>query len=216
MNGARGDLRAEWEERSEREGLLRVMRKTHSHDAAAAATVQTLAAISESTRLVKGLSGIPAGGHAIELGCGIGRVSAMIAGHFDSLLCVDFSKRMLALASVNLSGLSNVQLAYSDVTEFLETRADKEFDAGYSVWVLMHILDDDVLARTLSQVARTCRFFVFMEYTTAQLAVSAVSQIRPMEVYLKYLGDPPLIHRSEVTYEGDVSAVVAVDLRSVC
>ena len=80
----------------------------------------------------------PSRAAALDFGCGVGRLTAALAAHFDSVTGVDISAPMLARASDLLAGYSGCQLVHSDRPD-LSAFADASFDLVYSSLVLQHM-----------------------------------------------------------------------------
>lgn len=75
---------------------------------------------------------------ALEIGCGLGRVTAHMAPHCAGILALDVSAEALALARQDLGELSNVEfhLLQEQSLAFLP---DATFDLVYSVLLFQHI-----------------------------------------------------------------------------
>lgn len=91
----------------------------------------------------------------LEIGCGVGRTAVAFADHFDVVVGVDISSRMVQLGRER--GLPpNVELRVNsggDLRDF----PDATLDVVYSSLVLQH-LDDDALVRAyLAESARALR-----------------------------------------------------------
>ncbi len=60
------------------------------------------------------LSGIPAGGRILEIGCGTGKSTLPLARSGYSILCVELGANLAAVARRNLAAFPNVQVAVAD------------------------------------------------------------------------------------------------------
>jgi trans-aconitate 2-methyltransferase len=83
--------------------------------------------------------GLRAGHRVLEIGCGVGTVTQLIAkelGPRGSLLAVDLSPRSIEVATARLAGFANVRLLAGDV---LETEITGPFDAVVLPDVIEHI-----------------------------------------------------------------------------
>ena len=93
------------------------------------------------------------GQRILDLGCGIGRLSAWLAGTDRFVVGVDTSMAMLATArsrpwtNVAFVAYGGAELPF----------ADQSFDRVVSVFVLQHVLTDDQLDRLLAELARVTR-----------------------------------------------------------
>ena len=93
-----------------------------------------------------------AGGRAVDLGCGTGVHSALLAQHFTEVLAVDLSEPMLAYASRHRPR-SNVRYEHRDLAEVTPYR-DGQFDFVFSAYTLHHVPD---LELALIEVRRLVR-----------------------------------------------------------
>ena len=84
----------------------------------------------------------------LELGCGTGIFSAMIAGRVKHLTATDFSPEMLEQARRRLGGYDNVEIRSEDACQ--TSFADDSFNAVLAVNLLHH-------ARAPGTVVRECR-----------------------------------------------------------
>lgn len=62
-------------------------------------------------------AGLPAGGHALEVGPGDGHLLAWLAAHFAQVTGIDSSRSMLERARSNTQALASVTLTHSDFVE---------------------------------------------------------------------------------------------------
>ena len=107
----------------------------------------------EMVRLL--LNGVTAGGSALEIGCGVGRLLMPMAHHFKQVIGLDISPNMLALAKQYLDGLSNVNLAPIENGAF--PVAESSIDFVFSVIVFQHIHYREVIQRYLAETRRVLR-----------------------------------------------------------
>lgn len=91
-------------------------------------------------------------GRALDLGCGLGRVSAALAAHFERVDGVDVSAAMIERARA-LSPPANVHLTVGS-GEDLAGFPSGAYDVVLSLMVFQHVTDAAVLARYLEEVAR--------------------------------------------------------------
>lgn len=103
------------------------------------------------------LKSIPPGTRVLDYGCGVGRWTHLLAKRGCHVTAVDFSATMLADAQRRMAqaGLAEqCRFIQSDVTTLELT---DRFDVILGVTVLQHVLDDDVLARTIARLGRHLR-----------------------------------------------------------
>jgi SAM-dependent methyltransferase len=87
------------------------------------------------------------GGRALDLGCGSGRHSAMLAARYREVLGVDVSEPMLAIARVRRA-LPNITYQQRDLRD-VRVDTDGRFDLVFSVNTLHHVSD---LEQALHQI----------------------------------------------------------------
>lgn len=72
---------------------------------------------------------------ALDLGCGVGRITQALANHFDSVVGVDISEAMIAQAvRLNRHG-DRCRYFSGDLSRF----PDNTFDLAFSVYVIQHV-----------------------------------------------------------------------------
>jgi SAM-dependent methyltransferase len=72
---------------------------------------------------------------ALDLGCGVGRITQALADHFDQVVGVDISEAMIAQAvTLNRHG-DRCRYVSGDLSQF----TDNTFDLAFSVYVIQHI-----------------------------------------------------------------------------
>ncbi len=77
-------------------------------------------------------------GRALDFGCGLGRLSRALADHFEQVIGVDISKRMIDLAIQYNDDCKNCKF-YLNETADLKAFEDDYFDLIYSARTLQHI-----------------------------------------------------------------------------
>lgn len=95
----------------------------------------------------------PGGGRALDVGCGIGRLSAALADHFEEVVGVDVSNAMLDRARelhAARSGLRFQQAAADD----LSALATDSFDFAFTKLVLQHLPSRTAILRALDEMLR--------------------------------------------------------------
>jgi ubiquinone/menaquinone biosynthesis C-methylase UbiE len=93
---------------------------------------------------------------ALDFGCGLGRLTRPLAGHFDECVGVDISEGMVEQArrlNADVPGASFVVNAAGDLRRF----DDQSFDLVYSVIVLQHVPDRDAIASYIAEFCRVLR-----------------------------------------------------------
>jgi ubiquinone/menaquinone biosynthesis C-methylase UbiE len=93
---------------------------------------------------------------ALDFGCGLGRVTRPLAGHFGECVGVDISEGMVQQArrlNADVPGASFVVNAAGDLRRF----DDQSFDLVYSVIVLQHVPDRDAIESYIAEFCRVLR-----------------------------------------------------------
>ncbi|WP_414942752.1 class I SAM-dependent methyltransferase [Amycolatopsis sp. cmx-11-51] len=201
---APSEVADEWRRRAERPGLARVMRASQPAALAAETTDRTIRLV---TGLLRSLGEVEA---ALEIGCGMGRLTPSIAARARTVTAIDLTPRMLALAREKCAQLSHVDFRHAAVQRL--PWKDKRFDVAVCVWVLMHVLDDDEIAEACRAIAAAARHLVLVEYEEADIPVGRFSRLRTLEDYLALLPGARLLERRELLYGGDRSFVALIAL----
>jgi SAM-dependent methyltransferase len=92
-------------------------------------------------------------GECLEIGCGAGRLTRMLAEQFDRVQAVDVSEDMIAKAREATPG--NVEFHRVDGTRL--PLADESVDAAFSVHVLQHLDDFADVSACVTEAARALR-----------------------------------------------------------
>jgi len=201
------EIADEWHRRAGRPGLTRVMRASQPAELAEDTTVRTRQLVAQHLRSLGPI------GSALEIGCGMGRITPVIAAQAAAVTAIDMTPRMLELARVACAHLPGVEFRQSTV-QGLPWR-DKRFDVAVCVWVLMHVLDEHEIARACRAIAGAARHLVLVEYEHADIPVGRYSRLRDLDDYLALLPGSRLVERHELTYGGDRSfaALIALEDR---
>jgi 2-polyprenyl-3-methyl-5-hydroxy-6-metoxy-1,4-benzoquinol methylase len=203
------EIAEQWRERAGRHGLRRVMRASHPDTLNASVTEHTRAVVAGQLTLVADRLGRRPR-RALEIGCGIGRLTPTIAAHAERVHAVDMTPAMLEHARAACGHLSTV--------DFECVRADRlsppreRYDAAVCVWVLMHVLDERRLADTCRVIAASTRHLTLIEYERAGVPVSRWSRLRTLEDYVRLLPGAEVVDEQVVDYGGDRSFAALVAL----
>jgi len=92
----------------------------------------------------------------LEIGCGVGRMTKMLAHIFGKVAAVDVSAEMIERAKVNLRGINNVSFVLGD-GETLSELGDSEYDFAFSFIVFQHIPSMEVIASYCREVNRVLK-----------------------------------------------------------
>jgi 2-polyprenyl-3-methyl-5-hydroxy-6-metoxy-1,4-benzoquinol methylase len=200
----------EWRRRAARAGLARVMRASQPAELAAGVTEETRRLVAEHLRAVSGMLGRPVTS-ALEIGCGIGRITPTIAAEAEHVLALDLTEEMIAQARTVCADLPNVEFLLRPVQRL--PVGERRVDVAVCVWVLMHVLDPRLLEAACRGIARSARYLTLVEYEHAAVPVGPFSRLRTVGEYLAMLPGAELVECRELGYGGDRSfaALIALD-----
>jgi SAM-dependent methyltransferase len=92
----------------------------------------------------------------VEIGCGVGRLTRVIAGRAASVKALDVSSEMLAIARNENAQLENVEWIHGDGTS-LAGIPDASADAAVSHVVFQHIPDPQITLGYIREVGRVLK-----------------------------------------------------------
>ena len=92
------------------------------------------------------------GGRAVDLGCGSGVHTALLADHYQEVLAVDLAEPMLALARTRRPR-SNVRYEHRDLANVTPAR-DGQFDLVLSAFTLHHVADLELALMEMRRLVR--------------------------------------------------------------
>jgi SAM-dependent methyltransferase len=108
-------------------------------------------------------SELPPDAVGIDVGCGSGRWSAMVAPRVGHLHLLDASKEALAVARQNLAGAGNVSFHLASVGDI--PLQDNSLDFAFSLGVLHHVPDTTAAIRAIAAKLKTgAPFLVYLYY----------------------------------------------------
>jgi SAM-dependent methyltransferase len=93
---------------------------------------------------------------ALDFGCGLGRVTRALAGHFDECVGVDISEGMVKGARELNEDVGGVIFVVNRATD-LRVFADESFDFVYSNIALQHVPDRQVIKSYIADFCRVLR-----------------------------------------------------------
>lgn len=201
------DVAAEWHHRSRRQGLARVMRASQPPSLNVGVTDRTRRILVDFLRTVTQEDQRPISA-ALELGCGVGRLTTTIAEVAGHVTAVDMTPDMLDAARARCAHLSHVDFVRGRLQD-LPWRG-RRFDVSVSVWVLMHLLDDAALATVCRSLAESSRYLVLVEYEQAEIPVSRWSRLRAVQDYLRLMPGGEIVRRETLDYGGDQSVAALI------
>jgi ubiquinone/menaquinone biosynthesis C-methylase UbiE len=92
----------------------------------------------------------------LEIGCGVGRMTRMLARIFGHVTAVDVSPTMIEEAKVSLNGFSNVSVILGDGAT-LSAIQDSSIDFAFSFIVFQHIPSREVIESYCREVYRVLK-----------------------------------------------------------
>jgi SAM-dependent methyltransferase len=121
------------------------------------------AAIFESYFHIFPWSELPADATGLDVGCGSGRWSAMVAPRVGYLHLLDASEDALAVARQNLAGTPNVSFHFASVDKI--PLADGSLDFAFSLGVLHHVPDTVAAIRSIAAKLKAgAPFLIYLYY----------------------------------------------------
>lgn len=203
------DVTAEWNRRAQRDGLARVMRASQPAALEFGVTEQTRNLVAGYLETVSARLQRPVTS-ALDVGCGIGRLTPVLAAQAERVVAIDMTPGMLAAAGRTCAGLDNVEFHRYEAQRL--PWSSFRFDVAVCVWVLMHVLDDEQLATVCRGLARSARYLMLIEYEYAGVPVGPYSRVRPLDEYLALLPGARLLQRRDLHYGADRSFAALIGL----
>ncbi len=147
-------------------------------------------------------------GSVLELGCGNGTYSKILAETAETVYATDYSDEMLAVSKKRLSAYDNIKLSKENCLEL--SYAAESFDAVVII-NLLHVIADPHKALTESRrVLRPGGRVVVISFTRES---SSEEELKKMiERYLSTYGNPPKTGRS-LTIDSTHSLLAESDLK---
>ncbi|HWE88237.1 MAG TPA: class I SAM-dependent methyltransferase [Pseudonocardiaceae bacterium] len=196
------DIAEEWRRRSRRAGLARVMRDSQPAELNPRVTDATRLILADYLDAVSRRTGRPVRS-ALEVGCGIGRLTPTIADHAEQVVALDMTSEMLDAAAATCAGLGNIEFHQYPAARL--PWGQSRFDVGVCIWVLMHVLAEDELAKICHALSQSTRHLVLIEYEQAAIPVGRYSRLRSLDDYLRLLPGVELVEQHTLDYGGDRS-----------
>jgi 2-polyprenyl-3-methyl-5-hydroxy-6-metoxy-1,4-benzoquinol methylase len=117
----------------------------------------------------------PAGGRALDLGCGTGRHAVLLAGRFTHVDAIDLSLPMIEIATAKRSR-PNITYQQADL---LETTGSGEYGLVLSVMALHHVRDLQAALAHIKELLAPGGRIVLVDPYPAQSALQRLVPLRP-------------------------------------
>lgn len=106
--------------------------------------------------------------NVLELACGTGRISELLASRGFKLTCGDISEEMLDAAKQRLHGLPNVQVDFTTLDIYNLSQYDSQFDCVCCFRLFQHLTTEE-RSKALREMAKTTKRYVLVNvmYTSA-------------------------------------------------
>ncbi len=92
---------------------------------------------------------------AMEIGCGIGRITEFLSKNFRTVSAVDISEEMVHKGSQRLVSAKNISFKATDGTSF--PFANASFDFVFSFIVFQHMPDVETVTKNIAEISRVLR-----------------------------------------------------------
>lgn len=90
---------------------------------------------------------------ALDIGCGVGRLTRSLSDRFDRVIGIDVSQSMISMAKELHSGFDNVEFHTTDGQGYAPID-DGEIDFVFSYEVFQHLPNKDVIRQNFSEIYR--------------------------------------------------------------
>ena len=144
----------------------------------------------------------------VDLGCGTGNTSALIATA-RHVICVDISPKMMELARPKLAHLPSVGYVQADLLEFFDEQ--QQFDRLISTYAVHHLTEDEkgVLLRCVASSLAPDGIAVFADLMFADRDDAAA-------MAEKYAGLPEVVESFEEEHYWDLDVTAAMVAAAGC
>ncbi len=131
-------------------------------------------------------------GKVLELGCGNGTYTKVIAHKAQEVFATDFSEEMVSVSKTKLDPLKNVCVEQQDC--FSLTYPDSSFDAVVMVNLLHVVENPEDVIKECKRVLKQQGILIIVSFTTE--GMSALAKLGLIYRYLKTYGKPPATSQS--------------------
>jgi len=106
--------------------------------------------------------------NVLELACGTGRISELLASRGFQLTCGDISEEMLDAAKQRLHGLPNAQVDFTTLDIYNLSQYDSQFDCVCCFRLFQHLTTEE-RSKALREMAKATKRYVLINvmYTSA-------------------------------------------------
>jgi SAM-dependent methyltransferase len=149
-------MREEWDARAKENAQHYIVTRTREWEDRAffrSGEINVANEVMPDMHVICGGSRSPLDLNVLEIGCGVGRMTRMLARIFGHVTAVDVSGEMLEQAKANLAGWDNVTLVHGNGAT-LAAVADQSQHFAFSFIVFQHIPSAEVIANYFREVHR--------------------------------------------------------------
>lgn len=126
-------------------------------------------------------------GKTLELACGNGTYSKILAKNAQSLICTDFSEQMVEVCKKRLKDIPTIMVEKANCFEL--PYDDKTFDTVFMANLLHIIPTPEKAVAEAKRVLKTGGKIIALDYTST--GMSEINKAKMMYRYLKTYGNPP-------------------------
>jgi ubiquinone/menaquinone biosynthesis C-methylase UbiE len=152
-------MRSDWNDRAKENAQYYVQNATKEWDAREffrSGEISVANEIMSDMRCICGGQRSPLDLRALEIGCGVGRMTRMLSRIFGHVTGIDISEEMVRQARANTADLTNLELLVGDGCT-LSGLADESYDFAFSFIVFQHIPSYAVMASYCREVFRVLK-----------------------------------------------------------
>ncbi len=132
------------------------------------------------------LSQVPPCRNALDIGCGTGAFSRLLAGRCDRVLALDLSPQMIRIAKERSQDYPNIDYRTADVME--RPLAEDSFDCIAAIATLHHLPLEEILQRMEKSLKAGGTIVVLDLYKTANVAdLVAAGAALPADLFMRLI-----------------------------
>lgn len=153
--------------------------------------------------VLKELSQLSNLGNMLELGCGTGLYSAVLARRADTLLCTDYSEPMLAICQEKMKDVANITVEKADCCNL--PYGEDTFDSVFMANLLHVVPDIETAMKEAVRVLKPGGSLIALDFDMKHM--SFFNKIRMIQQFIRNFGMPP--HKASPVSDDVMKALFA-------